>query len=99
MGRKELLESLKASRFFSVLADECQDVSTQEELFICFLWIVNGCIEEHFMTILHVKSAGADTITKVLTSNLQEKNLNCRTLVGQGYDEAAIFPGCRSGVQ
>ena len=40
---RKLLESLKASPFFSILADECQDVSTQEELSTCFRWIVNGC--------------------------------------------------------
>ena len=53
------------------------------------------------MTILRVKSTDADTITKAITSYmyLQEKNLNCRKLVGQGYDGAATFSGCRSGVQ
>ena len=99
MGRKEAPRGLKASPFFSILDDECQDVSTQEELSICFRWIVNGCPEEHFMTILHVKSTDADTITKAITSYLQEKNLNCRKLLGQGYDGAATFSGCRSGVQ
>ena len=74
---RKLLESLKASPFFSILADEYQDVSIQEELSICFRWIVNGCPEEHFMTILHVKSTDTDTITKAITSYLQEKNLNC----------------------
>ena len=49
------------------MADECQDVSTQEELSSDFYWIVNGCPEEHFMTILHVKSADACTITKGIT--------------------------------
>ena len=96
---RKLLESLKASPFISILADECQDISTQEEISICFRWIVNGCPEEHFMTILHVKSTDADTITKAITSYLQEKNLNCRKLVGQGYDAAATFSGCRSEVQ
>ena len=96
---KKLLESLKTYPFFSILADECQDVSTQEELSISFRWIVNGCPEEHFMIILHVKSTDADAITKVITSYLQENNLNCRKLVGQGYDGAATFSGCRSGVQ
>ena len=43
------------------------------------------------MTIPHVKSTDADTITKAITSYLQEKNLNCRKLVGQGYDGAATF--------
>ena len=51
------------------------------------------------MTILHVKSTDADTITKAITSYLQEKNLNRRKLVGQGYDGAETFSGCRSGVQ
>ena len=96
---RKLLECLKASPFFSILADECQDVSTQEELSICFRWIVNGCPEEHFMTILHIKSTDADTITKAITSYLQEKNLNCRKLVGQGYDGAAKLSGFRSAVQ
>ena len=95
----KLLESLKANPFFSILANECQDVSTQEEFSIYFRWIVNGCPEEHFMTILHVKSTDADTITKAITSYLQEKNLNCRKLVGQGCDGDATFSGCRSGVQ
>ena len=96
---KKLLESLKANPVFSILADECQDVSTQGGLSICLRWIVNGCHEEHFMTILHVKSTDAVTITKAITSYLQQKNLNCRKLVGQGYDVAVTFSGCSGGVQ
>ena len=57
---RKLLQSLSASPFFSVLADECQDVSTKEELSICFRWLVDGCPEEHFMTIVRLKSADAD---------------------------------------
>ena len=33
--QRRLMSSLKSSPFFSLLADECQDVSTQEELSIC----------------------------------------------------------------
>ena len=51
------VSSLKSSPFFSLLADECQDVSTQEELSICCRWVVNGHSEEHFMTILHSQVA------------------------------------------
>ena len=96
---RKLLQSLKSSLFFSVLTDECQDISTQEELSICCLWLVNGCIEEHFLTILHVKSTDAATITDALTSFFREKNLDYRRLVGQGYDGAATFSGSKTGVQ
>ena len=85
-----------SSPFFSILADECQDICTQEELSICCRWIVNGCPEEHFLTVLHTD---AEAITDTLTSFISEKNLDYRKLVGQGYDGAATFSGNRTGVQ
>ncbi len=40
------LSSLKSSPFFSILADECEDISTKEELTIFFRWIINDKPEE-----------------------------------------------------
>ena len=96
---RKLLTSLMSSPFFSILADECQDICTQEELSICSRWIVNGCPEEHFLTVLQVKSTDAETITGTLTLFISEKNLDYRKLVGQGYDGAATSSGNRTGVQ
>ena len=70
-----LLESLKSSSFFSIMADECKDISTQEELSICCRWLVNGCPEEHFLTVLHVKSTDAKEITRALTTYISDKEL------------------------
>ena len=53
---QRLVQSLKSSPFFSLLADECEDVSTQEELSICCRWLVDGKPEEHFLSILHIKA-------------------------------------------
>ena len=89
--KRRLLRSLTSSSFFSILADECQDICTQEELSICGRWIVNGRPEEHFLSILHVKSTNAATITEAITSFLNENNLDYRKLIGQGYDGAAAF--------
>ena len=58
----KLLENLKSSPFFSILAGECEDISTKEELTICFRWIKNGKPEEHFVNILQVKALDAATI-------------------------------------
>ena len=55
--------------------------------------------EEHFLDILHVKAVDAAAITDALTSFMNQKNLDYRRLVGQGYDGAATFSGSRSGVQ
>ncbi len=94
---KQLIHSLKSSPCFSIMADECQDIS-HEELSICFRWIVNGRSEEHFLDILHIKSTDASTITETLLSFVSQKNLDITKLVGQGYDGAAVFSGRVNGV-
>ena len=86
------------SPYFPILADECQDISTQEELSICGRWLVNGKPEDHFLTVLHVRSTDAGTITEALQSFIQQKQLDLRKLIGQGYDGAATYAWKISGV-
>lgn len=96
---ERLLNSLKQSPFFSLLADECEDISTQEELSICCRWLVNGKPEEHFLSILHIDCCDAETITNQLTSFISSNDLDYRKMIGQAYDGAAVFSGCKTGVQ
>lgn len=95
---RKLIQTLQLSPFLSLLANECEDISSQEELAICHWWIVNCLPEKHFLAILHVKVLDAKTITGTLTSFTGQKNLNYRKLVGRGYDGAAVFSGFHSGV-
>ena len=54
-------------------------------------------MEVHFLKVLHVHSTDADTIAEALQSQ-QQKQLDLRKLIGQGYDGAASFAGKISGV-
>ena len=74
---RKLMCSLQESPYFSILADECQDISTQEKLSICGRWLVNEKPEEHFLMVLHVCSTDAGTIAEALQSFLQHKQLEC----------------------
>ena len=96
---RKLIESLKSSPYFSVLADECVDISTIEELSIYCQWIVNGKPEEHFLTVLRICAKDAATISDAISSFLESKNLDYRKLISQGYHGAATFAGECSGVQ
>ena len=51
---------------FHILADECEDISTKEEVTICFRWIRNGKPKEYFVNMLQVKALDAATITVLL---------------------------------
>ena len=47
------LKRLHKAKFFSLLADECTDVATIEELSICCRWVENGEPVEHFWKSFH----------------------------------------------
>ena len=51
------------------------------------------------MTILHILSCDAESITEKLESFIATNKLDYRELVGQGYDGAAVFAGVNTGVQ
>lgn len=88
-----MLAIFHSSPFFSILADECENISTQEELSICCRWLVNGLPEEHFLTILHLVSCDAVSIAEAIEDFISSRNLDYRKLVGKGYDGAAVFRG------
>ena len=48
------------------MADECTDVTTKEELTICCRWVESGVPEEHFIEILPLKKANAESIFSAL---------------------------------
>ena len=55
--------------------------------------------EEHFLDIVHLKKADAESIYDSLVQCLKEKSLQISAIVGMGFDGAATFSGKKTGVQ
>ena len=89
---ESLLKRLQAP-FYSLMADECTDISTVEELSVFCRWIEDGLPVEHFMEIVPLKKADAATIYSTLVDCLKQKNIQLSKLVGMGFDGAATFSG------
>ena len=85
--------------FFSIMADECTNVTTIEELTICCRWVESGVPEEHFIEILSLKKANAESIYSALVEYCREKNILLGRLIGMRFDGAATFSGDKTGVQ
>ena len=81
------------------MADECTDVTTINELTICCRWVESGVPEEHFIEILPLKKANAESIYSALVEYCRKKNIQLGRLIGMGFDEAATFSGDKTGVQ
>ena len=96
---ESLLARLQNARYFSLLADECTDITTIEELSVVCRWVENGLPVEHFIEIIPLKKADAQTIYETLVDCLKVKGVQISKLIGMGFDGAATFSGKHNGVQ
>lgn len=58
----------KSEAHSSQLWQPIAKISTQEKLSICCQWLINEWPEEHFLTILNIKSTNAEEIKCGLTT-------------------------------
>ena len=82
---ESLLKQLHKAPYFSIMADECINVTTIEELTICCRWVESGVPEEHFSEILPLKKANAESIYYCISGVLQRK-------------EHSVGKACRNGI-
>ena len=82
---ESLLARLQNACYFSLLADECTDISTIEELSIVCRWVENGLPVEHFIEIIPLKKADAQTIYETLVDCLRVKGVQMSKLIGMGF--------------
>ena len=96
---ESLLKRLKKASYYSIMADERTDVTTVEELLVFCRWEEDGSPVEHFLEIIHLQQADAESIHSALIECLKKKSLQVGKIVGMGFDGAATFSGKKSGVQ
>lgn len=95
--------SVRSARWFSVMADECTDVSTLKQMSMCFRF-VDECnrhqpeIREEFVGFVKLQNTYADTIYKKIMDFIKDCNLDVANLRGQGYDGASVMADKVTGV-
>ena len=67
---ESLLKSLHQATCSSIMADECTDVATIEEMSVFCRWEEGGCPEEHLLELLHLKEANAESVYSILVECL-----------------------------
>ena len=82
----KLLDSLRESLYYSLLADECTDIVSKEELSVCAHWLSQNKLVEHFLGIIHAKETNAEAIAGYLSDFLQSKNMKLENMCGLGFD-------------
>ena len=84
-----IINDIKASGMFSVIADEARDISCSEQMSICIRFVKEAAIYERFISFVNVHELSAVSLAAEIVKNLQELNLTLSQCVAQCYDGAA----------
>ena len=66
-----LLKRLQQVSYYSIMADECTDILTVEEMSVFCRWEEKGIPDEHFLEIIHLRQANAESIYSALVECLK----------------------------
>ena len=91
-----IARNIQETDFFTVMADECADISNKEQLTICFRWVDAKLeVHEEFVGLYNIPDITAHTIVAALRDCVCLNWSRCR---GQCFDGASNMSGHRSGV-
>ena len=94
---ESILKRLQQASHYSIMADECTDITTVEEMSVFCHWEVKGIPGEHFLEIVHLRQANAESFFVAIVECLKEKKLQINRIVGMGFDGASTFSGGKNG--
>ncbi|XP_063800287.1 52 kDa repressor of the inhibitor of the protein kinase-like [Pseudophryne corroboree] len=97
----KIVDKMKMSKFYSILADETTYISISEQLPFCVRYLDTGncCVEERFLGFTKVVNMTGEALSDSIIESLKSANLDIAYLRGQGYDGGANMSGLLKGVQ
>lgn len=97
---RELLTEIRASLWFSILADEATDVSHNEQMSLSIRWVDSSfTIHEDVLGLIQLPDTKAVTIFHAIKDVLIRCSLPLSQCRGQAFDGAANMSGVKHGVQ
>ena len=97
---REVIQSVKNANFYSIMADETQDVSNTEQLSF-FVRSVGENFEvfEYFIGLHEIENTFANHLVAVIKNILLACNFDFNKIRGQCYDKAGSMSGHKTGVK
>ena len=98
--KDELIQEVKAAKFFSILADEVTDCANLEQVSLVIRFVDSEKhIREEFLGFITVERITGEVLGAALLSWLKTHNVDISFCRGQGYDGASNMSSSTKGVQ
>ena len=95
----DLASQIRKATFYSIMGDECTDISNKEQFALCFQWVDDDiCVHEDFFGLYQVLDITANTLVSAIKDTLIRINLSLQQCRGQCYDGATNMSGNLGGV-
>ena len=97
---EKIVNDIKESKFFTIIADEAADSSHKEQMALVLRFVdKNMDIREEFIAFLQCKwGLSGENLAKLLLGALNDLDLPIEDCRGQGYDGAGSVAGCVKGL-
>ena len=95
-----ICEDIHSAYYFSLIADECRDVSRTEQLSLCLRFVSRqDNIKERFVGFTDVHELDASSLAGEIMRQLGQLGLDPSKCISQCYDGASVMSGHLAGVQ
>ena len=94
---KDILDEVKTSKFYTLIADEVTDASNHEQLSICLRYVHGAKVKEVFVGYKSVERITGKSLADTILKWLDTVGLPLSDMRGQCYDGASNMSGARSG--
>ncbi|CAF3343594.1 unnamed protein product [Rotaria sp. Silwood2] len=96
---KEIIQEVKAARFFTILLDETADVANIEQASLCIRYVLHDQIHEKFLMFIPVKDRSGAGLANLIIKSVLGLGLDLANCIGQGYDGCSSMAGYIKGCQ
>lgn len=97
----KIVNKIKESKFFTIMADETTDLSVKDQLTICIRYFntKDYRIEEDFITFVDVVDLSGENLARTILQELGKLGLDLANCRGQAFDGSSNMSGKFKGVQ
>uniref|UniRef100_A0A1X7U5U3 TTF-type domain-containing protein n=1 Tax=Amphimedon queenslandica TaxID=400682 RepID=A0A1X7U5U3_AMPQE len=97
---RHIINEVKESDCYAIVADEAQDKSHTEQLSLCIRYVNNHFeVNEHFVGFSNLHELNAHAIVGKIVERLEVLGLDIKKCFSQCYDGASVMSGKITGVQ
>ena len=97
---RNICSDIVKNGFYTIMADECTDVSNKEQFVVCIRWVDNTTLIHHedCVGLYGVDTIDSNTLMQSIEDVLLRMGLLLSQCHGQCYDGASNMAGCKNGV-